>query len=215
MWLIKASLRNPYMVATLVFMILVLGVLCRRCTFPMDILPVFNAAGRPGASPTTRACRPRRSRRPSPTASSAGSTRRPGAGRVESKSVPGVSVVKIYFRDDIDPNARPDHDQLAGPGHAADAAAQYAAAGGAAVRPDRHHAAGHPHRREPATGRGQRQGRGPHRRAQHARRGARLRRPRGGRRQGPHRPHLPRPQEAGSPQPVAARRGRGPASTAT
>ena len=28
----------------------------------------------------------------------------PGADRVESKSVPGVSVVKIYFRDDIDPN---------------------------------------------------------------------------------------------------------------
>ena len=29
----------------------------------------------------------------------------PGAEKVESKSVPGVSVVKIYFRDDIDPNA--------------------------------------------------------------------------------------------------------------
>src|SRR5262249_11225750 len=28
----------------------------------------------------------------------------PGARLVESKSVPGVSVVKIYFRDDIDPN---------------------------------------------------------------------------------------------------------------
>ena len=27
MWLIKASLRNPYMVATIVFMILILGVL--------------------------------------------------------------------------------------------------------------------------------------------------------------------------------------------
>src|SRR5262249_31580710 len=29
----------------------------------------------------------------------------PGARLVESKSVPGVSVVKIYFRDDIDPNS--------------------------------------------------------------------------------------------------------------
>ena len=29
----------------------------------------------------------------------------PGAEIVESKSVPGVSIVKIYFRDDIDPNA--------------------------------------------------------------------------------------------------------------
>jgi multidrug efflux pump subunit AcrB len=29
----------------------------------------------------------------------------PGVERIESRSVPGVSVVKLYFRDDIDPNA--------------------------------------------------------------------------------------------------------------
>src|SRR5437762_12821176 len=29
----------------------------------------------------------------------------PGARLLESKSVPGVSVVKIYFRDEIDPNS--------------------------------------------------------------------------------------------------------------
>ena len=40
MWLIKASLRNPYMVATLVFMILVLGIVS-AVNIPVDILPVF------------------------------------------------------------------------------------------------------------------------------------------------------------------------------
>ena len=40
MWLIKASLRNPYMVATLVFMMMVLGVLS-MWSIPVDILPVF------------------------------------------------------------------------------------------------------------------------------------------------------------------------------
>ena len=40
MWLIKASLRNPYMVATIVFMFLVLGILS-IVNIPVDILPVF------------------------------------------------------------------------------------------------------------------------------------------------------------------------------
>src|SRR5947209_1645815 len=42
MWLIKASLKNPYMVAALVFMIAVLGVLAIT-EIPKDILPVFKA----------------------------------------------------------------------------------------------------------------------------------------------------------------------------
>ena len=40
MWLIKASLRNPYMVATIVFMILFLGIISLY-SIPVDILPVF------------------------------------------------------------------------------------------------------------------------------------------------------------------------------
>ena len=40
MWLIKASLKNPYMVGTLVFMILVLGIIS-IANNPKDILPVF------------------------------------------------------------------------------------------------------------------------------------------------------------------------------
>jgi len=103
MWLIKASLRNPYMVATIVFMILVLGTLS-ILRIPKDILPVFKAPavqvityyqGMPAASiEKTITNRIERWVNQSP-----------GADVVESKSIPGVSVVRIYFRDDIDPTA--------------------------------------------------------------------------------------------------------------
>ncbi len=102
MWLIKASLRNPYMVATLVFMILVLGVVVLQ-RVPVDILPVFKAPavqvltyypGHAGLLDREDDHQPHRA------------LGQPGARRraVESKSVPGVSVVQAYFRDDIDPN---------------------------------------------------------------------------------------------------------------
>ncbi len=102
MWLIKASLRNPYMVATLVFMILVVGTIA-LVNIPIDILPVFKAPavqvltyyqGMP-ASSVEKTITNRVER---------WVNQAPGARLVESKSVPGVSVVKIYFRDDIDPN---------------------------------------------------------------------------------------------------------------
>jgi multidrug efflux pump subunit AcrB len=102
MWLIKASVRNPYMVAALVFMILVLGLVVIQ-RIPVDILPVFKAPavqvltyypGMPATSIektiTTRIER--------------WVVQAPGAERLESKSVPGVSVIKTYFRDDVDPN---------------------------------------------------------------------------------------------------------------
>jgi multidrug efflux pump subunit AcrB len=103
MWLIKASLRNPYMVATLVFMMMVLGIVA-MWNIPVDILPVFKTPavqvltyyqGMPSSSVektiTNRVER--------------WVTQAPGAEIVESRSVPGVSVVKIYFREEIDPNA--------------------------------------------------------------------------------------------------------------
>src|SRR5436853_35171 len=102
MGLIKASLRNPYMVAALVFMILVLGVLA-LVSIPKDILPVFKAPavqvltyfqGMP-ASSIEKTITNRIER---------WVNQSPGVLRVESKSVPGVSVVRLYFRDDIDPN---------------------------------------------------------------------------------------------------------------
>jgi multidrug efflux pump subunit AcrB len=102
MWLIKASLRNPYMVATIVFMILVLGLLSIS-QIAADILPVFKAPavqvltyfqGMP-ASSVEKTIMNRIER---------WVNQSPGVARVESKSVAGVSVVRLYFRDDIDPN---------------------------------------------------------------------------------------------------------------
>ena len=103
MWLIKASLRNPYMVATIVLMILVLGSLSMY-RMAVDILPVFRTAavqvityyqGMP-ASSIEKTITNRIER---------WCNQAPGARLVESKSVPGVSIVKLYFRDDIDPNS--------------------------------------------------------------------------------------------------------------
>src|SRR3954469_3650977 len=103
MWLIKASIRNPHMVATLVLMILVLGVIC-ALRIPVDILPVFKAPavqvltyyqGMP-ASSIEKTITNRVER---------WVNQAPGAETVESRSVPGVSVVKIFFRDEINPNA--------------------------------------------------------------------------------------------------------------
>jgi multidrug efflux pump subunit AcrB len=103
MWLIRASIRNPYMVAALVFMILLLGILA-VVRIPVDILPVFKAPavqvltyfqGMP-ASTVEKTITNRVER---------WTGQAPAVERIESKSVPGVSVVKLYFRDDVDPNA--------------------------------------------------------------------------------------------------------------
>ena len=102
MWLIKASLRNPYMVAAFVFMIVILGVLS-VVSIAVDILPVFKAPAvqvltyYPGmpAAVIEKTISNRIER---------WVNQAPGARLVESRSVPGVSVVKVYFRDDIDPN---------------------------------------------------------------------------------------------------------------
>jgi multidrug efflux pump subunit AcrB len=102
MWLIKAALRNPYMVATIVFMILFLGIISLS-QIPIDILPVFKSPavqvityyqGMP-ASSIEKTITNRIER---------WVNQSPGAMLVTSKSVPGVSIVRVYFRDDIDPN---------------------------------------------------------------------------------------------------------------
>src|SRR5215831_5164958 len=102
MWIVKAALKNPYAVAVLALMILVLG-LVAIVNIPVDILPVFKAAavevltyyqGMP-ASSIEKTITNRIER---------WVNQSPGVERIESKSVPGVSVVKLYFRDDIDSN---------------------------------------------------------------------------------------------------------------
>jgi multidrug efflux pump subunit AcrB len=91
------------MVATLCLMILALGTLT-ILKIPVDILPVFKAPavqvityyqGMP-ASSIEKTITNRIER---------WVNQAPGAAKVESKSVVGVSTVKIFFRDDIDPNA--------------------------------------------------------------------------------------------------------------
>jgi multidrug efflux pump subunit AcrB len=104
MWLIRLSVRNPYVVAAFAFVLAILGILSLT-RIPVDILPVFKS---PAVQVLTYY--------PGMPASSIEKTitnrierwvnQAPGARLMESRSVPGVSVVKVYFRDDIDPTAR-------------------------------------------------------------------------------------------------------------
>jgi multidrug efflux pump subunit AcrB len=100
MWIVKAALKNPHAVAVLALMIMMLGTLA-IVNIPVDILPVFKTPavqvltfyqGMP-ASSVEKTITNRIER---------WVNQAPGARLVESKSLPGVSVVKIYFRDDID-----------------------------------------------------------------------------------------------------------------
>ncbi|HEV3081857.1 MAG TPA: efflux RND transporter permease subunit, partial [Gemmataceae bacterium] len=102
MWIVKAALKNPHAVVVFALMILVLGGLA-IWNIPVDILPVFKAPavqvltyfqGMP-ASSIEKTITNRIER---------WVNQSPGVRRVESKSVPGVSVVRLYFRDDIDSN---------------------------------------------------------------------------------------------------------------
>src|SRR5262249_1803236 len=102
MWIVKASLKNPYAVSVLAFLILVIG-LVSLANIPVDILPAFKApavqvmtyyAGMPTAS-VEKTITNRIER---------WTNQATGCQRVESKSMLGVSIVRLYFRDDIDPN---------------------------------------------------------------------------------------------------------------
>src|SRR5437588_5624010 len=102
MSIVKAALKNPYAVAVLAFLILVLG-LVAVTNIPVDILPVFKApavqvmtyySGMPtGSVEKTITNRIER-----------WTNQATGCRLVESKSTLGVSVVRLYFRDDVDPN---------------------------------------------------------------------------------------------------------------
>jgi CzcA family heavy metal efflux pump len=102
MWIVSASLKNPFAVSVLAFMIMVVG-LVAVWNIPVDILPVFKAPavqvmtyyqGMPtGSVEKTITNRIER-----------WTNQATGCRRVESKSTLGVSVVRLYFRDDIDPN---------------------------------------------------------------------------------------------------------------
>src|SRR5262245_14588113 len=103
MGLVRFALKNVHAVFVLVLLILVLGLVALR-SIPVDILPSFKAPavqvltyfnGMPARS-VERIITDRVER---------WVNQSPGVARVESRSVVGVSVTKLYFRDDIDPTA--------------------------------------------------------------------------------------------------------------
>ena len=102
MGIVKFALKSPYAVAVLGLLILAVG-LVAVTSLPIDILPVFKApavqvmtyyAGMPTAA-VEKTITNRIER---------WTGQAIGAERVESKSTLGVSVVRLYFQDNIDPN---------------------------------------------------------------------------------------------------------------
>jgi multidrug efflux pump subunit AcrB len=103
MWLVRAALSNFHAVIVLMLLIVVLGTVAMM-GIAVDILPSFKAPavqvltyfnGMPADS-TERIITDRVER---------WVNQSPGVRQVESRSVTGVSVVKLYFRDDTDPTA--------------------------------------------------------------------------------------------------------------
>src|SRR3972149_3641408 len=102
MWLVRAALRNPYLFIVAGLGILIVGITA-AARIPTDILPRFKTAAvqvltfYPGM-PAEIMERDLTSRLERWTGQSN------GIARQESKSMVGVSVVKDFFREDIDPN---------------------------------------------------------------------------------------------------------------
>src|SRR5437870_1203129 len=103
MSLVRLALGNVYAVVVLALIIMVLGSVA-LVSIPVDILPTFKTPavqvltyynGMPADS-IEKTITNRMER---------WVNQAPGARSVESRSVPGVSVVKVYFRDEVDPNA--------------------------------------------------------------------------------------------------------------
>ncbi len=101
-WLVRVSVFNPYLVIVLCLFIGVIGYVCLT-RIPVDILPSFKTPAvqvltlYPGM-PTEIMERDITNRIERWTSQSE------GIARQESRTMIGVSIVKDYFRDDIDPN---------------------------------------------------------------------------------------------------------------
>ena len=147
MGLVKLALGNVYGVIVFALFLMVLGSVA-IVSIPVDILPAFKAPavqvltyynGMPARSiEKTITNRIERWVNQSP-----------GVGQRRVAVGPGRQRRQALLPRRHRPERGPDDDQLARPGHAADPAAQHPAAGRPAVRPDRHAAAGHPHRQQP------------------------------------------------------------------
>src|SRR5947209_11081616 len=102
MGLVRLALGNVYAVVVLALIIMVLGAVA-IVSLPVDILPAFKT---PAVQVLTYY-----NAMPAESVEKTITNRierwvnqAPGARLVESRSVPGVSVVKVYFRDEVDPN---------------------------------------------------------------------------------------------------------------
>src|SRR5215212_9680798 len=103
MWLVRSALNNPYTFIVIALMTLVAG-LVSVTRIPVDILPATKSPAVMvltfyGGMPAAAVDRNITSRMERWCGQATGVT------RVESKSTTGVSIVKIYFRDDVDPAA--------------------------------------------------------------------------------------------------------------
>jgi multidrug efflux pump subunit AcrB len=101
-WIIRVSILNPYAVIVMGLFIVVIGVVC-VLGIPVDLLPAYKTPAvqvltlYPGM-PADIVERDMTNRLERWTSQSE------GIARQESRSMIGVSIVKDYFRDDIDPN---------------------------------------------------------------------------------------------------------------
>ncbi|MBI1901417.1 MAG: efflux RND transporter permease subunit, partial [Planctomycetia bacterium] len=101
-WLVSTAIRNPYLVVVLCLMIAVIGYVSFT-RIAVDILPAFDTPAvqvltlYPGM-PTEIMERDITNRIERWTSQSEGISRQ------ESRTMMGVSIVRDYFRDDIDPN---------------------------------------------------------------------------------------------------------------
>lgn len=100
--LIAASLKNPHAVTVLMLTIVVTGVLCLT-SIPIDILPVFKSPAVQvltfyGGMPASSMEKDITNRMERWTGQAAGTARQ------ESRSIVGASIIRNYYRDDVDPN---------------------------------------------------------------------------------------------------------------
>jgi multidrug efflux pump subunit AcrB len=100
--LIRASLKNPYAVTVTVLTLVILGALCLM-QIPMDILPIFKSPAVQvltfyGGMPAAGIEKDITNRMERWTGQAAGTARQ------ESRSIVGASIIRNYYREDIDPN---------------------------------------------------------------------------------------------------------------
>jgi multidrug efflux pump subunit AcrB len=101
MWLVRAALSNFHAVIVFMMLIVVLGTVA-MLGISVDILPSFKA---PAVQVLTfyQGMPPRATERVITDRIERWVNQSPGVQSVESRSLAGVSVVKLYFRDDVDP----------------------------------------------------------------------------------------------------------------